>query len=343
MIEHWIKNDLTLKRYRRFKSMRRSVISVWIFAFFLVLSLTAEIWANSKPLLLKYRGEWFVPVFKTYHPSVFGIEDQVVTNYRALNLEVGDKAIWPIIRWDPYEANSAVETYPARPSGVNWLGTDDRGRDVLARLIYGFRFSIGFALLVWFFSYLVGVIAGSFMGFAGGLVDLVGQRLVEVFESMPALLMLITLVSIFGANLWLLVVFSVFFGWMMISTYMRAEFLKLRKRDFVEAARAQGVGRWRLILRHILPNALGPIITFSPFMIASEIYSLAALDYLGMGLPPPTPSWGELLQQAQNYFTVAWWLAVFPSLAMIVTLTVLNLIGEGIRDAYDPRKSAAAK
>jgi microcin C transport system permease protein len=339
MIDRWIKNDLTLKRYRRFKSLKRSVISVWILGFLLLLSATAEIWANSKPLVLRYKDGIYFPVFKTYHPTVFGIEDQMVMNYRDLSLAAGEFAVWPPVPWDPYESNTKVETYPAGPSRDNWLGTDDRGRDVLSRLIYGFRYSIGFAVLVWFFAYFVGVIAGAIMGFVGGKTDLVGHRAVEVFESMPYLLMLITLVSIFGASLWLLVIFSVIFGWMSISIYLRAEFLKLRKREFVEAAKAQGESQPRVIFRHILPNALGPLITFSPFMIAGEIYALAALDYLGMGLPPPTPSWGELLQQAQNYFTIAWWLAVYPSMAMVLTLTVLNLIGEGIRDAFDPRKS----
>jgi microcin C transport system permease protein len=339
MIERRIKNDLTLKRYRRFKSLKRSVVSVWILGFLLVLSLTAELWANSKPLLLHYHGSWYVPVFRSYHPTTFGIQDQMVTDYRQLQMSDGDWGLWPPVPWDPYESNTKVESYPARPSGDNLMGTDDRGRDVLSRLIYGFRYSIGFAVMVWFFAYLAGVIAGSIMGFAGGMVDLIGQRAVEVFESMPYLLMLITLVSIFGAGMTLLVIFSVVFGWMSISIYMRAEFLKLRKREFVEAAKAQGESQLRIIFRHILPNALGPILTFSPFMIAGEIYALAALDYLGMGLPPPTPSWGELLQQAQNYFTIAWWLAVFPSMAMVLTLTVLNLIGEGIRDAFDPRKA----
>lgn len=338
IIERLIKNDLTLKRYRRFKSLKRSVISLWVLIFLLFLSLTAELWANSKPLLLKYQGQWYVPVVKTYHPATFGIEDQIIMDYRALAMGEKDFALWPLVPWDPYESNKAVETYPSGPSKDNWFGTDDRGRDVLSRLIYGFRYSIGFAILVWVFSFIVGVILGSIMGFMGGYTDMAGQRLVEVFESMPYLLMLITLVSVFGANLWLLVGFSVIFGWMLISTYIRAEFLKLRKREFVESARAQGVGQLRIIFRHILPNALGPIITFSPFVIAGEIYALASLDYLGLGLPPPTPSWGELLQQAQNYFTIAWWLAVFPSLAMVITLTVLNLIGEGIRDAFDPRK-----
>lgn len=338
MIESRIKNDLTLKRYRRFKKLKRSVVSVWIFIFLLFLSLTAEIWANSKPIIMKYAGQYYVPIYATYHPSVFGMEGSV-TDYRQIDLSKDDSwALWPPVKWDPYESNNTVTSFPGGPTSQNLLGTDDRGRDVLSRLIYGFRYSIGFALLVWFFSYIAGVILGAIMGFLGGTTDLIGQRVIEVFESMPYLLMLITLVATLGANLWLLVIFSVIFGWMQISTYIRAEFLKLRKREFVEAARAQGVSRWRLIFIHILPNALGPILTFSPFMIAGEIYALAALDYLGMGLPPPTPSWGELLQQAQNYFTIAWWLAVFPSAAMILTLTVLNLIGEGIRDAFDPRK-----
>lgn len=338
MIEKWIKNDLTLKRWRRFKSLKRCMASVWIFVFLLFLSVTAEFWANNKPLIMSYQGTIYVPVLKTYHPSVFGIEGAMVTDYRALDLSGDNWALWPLVEWNPYESNRDVVSYPAPPSGVNIMGTDDRGRDVMARLIYGFRYSIGFALLVWFFSYIVGTFVGSVMGFFGGKMDLIGQRVVEVFESMPVLLMLITLISIFGANLRLLVIFSVIFGWMMISIYIRAEFLKLRKREFVEAARAQGLGRLRTMLKHVLPNALSPIITFSPFTIAASIYSLAALDYLGLGLPPPTPSWGELLQQAQNYFTIAWWLAVFPSLAMVLTLTVLTIIGEGVRDAFDPRK-----
>jgi microcin C transport system permease protein len=337
MIEGWIKNELTLKRWRRFKRIKRSMVSVWIFIFLLFLSATAELWANSKPIVMNYQGSVYFPVFKHYDPSRFGKEG-FVTDYRSIEMKDGDWALWPPIKWDPFESNASVSTYPAPPSGANWFGTDDRGRDVLARLVYGFRYSIGFAVLVWIFSYLMGIVLGAVMGFAGGKTDLVGQRVVEVFESMPILLVLITLVSIFGASLFLLVCFSVVFGWMLISVYIRAEFLKLRKREFVESARAQGVGTWRILMRHILPNALSPIVTFSPFTIASQIYALSALDYLGLGLPPPTPSWGELLQQAQNYFTLAWWLAVYPSAAIVLTMTVLNLIGEGVRDAFDPRK-----
>ena len=285
-----------------------------------------------------YGGKVYFPVIKTYHPSTF---DQVgfITNYRILDWESsGNWALWPLVRWNPFESNEGVPRYPYGPTNENWFGTDDRGRDVLARLIYGFRYSIMFAILVWLSSFVIGIAVGAVMGFSGGRVDLFGQRVVEVFESMPTLLLLITLISVFGASLPLLVVFSTLFGWMMISIYTRAEFLKLRKREFVEAALAMGSSKIRVIWKHILPNALGPVITFSPFVIAMAISSLAVLDYLGFGLPPPTPSWGELLNQAQRNFTVAWWLAVFPSLALFSALVVLNLIGEGVRDAFDPRK-----
>lgn len=339
MMERWIKNELTLKRWRRFNSLRRAVISAYVIAFLLFLSLSAEMWANNKPLVMGYNGSIYFPVFKTYYPTVFE-QDGFVTNYRALNLkENGNWAIWPLVKWNPYESNESLATYPAPPSTDNWFGVDDRGRDVLARLIYGFRYSFGFAVLVWFFAFMVGTMSGAIMGYWGGKVDLFGQRVVEVFDSLPYVLMLLTLIAFLGASLWMLVGVSVFLGWMSISTYVRAEFLKLRKREFVEAAKAQGVGTFRILFRHILPNGLGPLITFSPPEIAANIYTLAILDYLGMGLPPPTPSWGELLQQAQNYFTIAWWLAVFPSMAMIISLTSLTFIGEGVREAYDPRKT----
>ena len=333
-----LKNELSIKRWKRFKSVKRAYWSLYLCLFLIFLSATAEIWSNSKPLVMSYQGSVYFPVFKTYHPSNFN-QEGFVTDYRALDLKAdGNWAIWTPVKWDPNESNDKVE-YPSGPTKENYFGVDDRGRDVLARLIYGFRYSIGFALLVWFFSFLVGTIAGAVMGFWGGKVDLVGQRIVEVFDSLPFLLMLITLIALLGASMTLLVTFNVALAWMRISSYMRAEFLKLRKRDFVEAARAQGVGTYRILGVHILPNGLGPLITFSPTEIAANIYLLAILDYLGMGLPPPTPSWGELLQQAQTHFTTgAWWLAVYPSLAMIISLTALTFIGEGVRNAYDPRK-----
>jgi microcin C transport system permease protein len=290
---------------------------------------------------MKHKGSVYFPVVKTYHPSVFG-QEGFITDYRELEKNAREDgvefwAMWPLVRWDPYESNKRLETYPAPPSKLNLFGVDDRGRDVFARLIYGFRYSFGFAVLVWFFSFSIGTLIGAVSGYRGGRVDMITQRVVEVFDSLPYLMMLLTLVVMLGASLWLLVIFSVFLGWMNISRYMRAEFLRLRKREYVEAAKAQGVGTFRILFRHILPNGLGPLITFSPTEIAASIYILAVLDYLGMGLPPPTPSWGELLQQAQSNFTIAWWLAFYPSAAMVITLTSLTFIGEGVRAAYDTR------
>lgn len=339
MIEKFLTNDLSRKRWRRFKSHRLGVVSSWLLLICLFFSFTAELWANSKPLVLDYRGQLYFPVLKYYHPSVFGREDIALMDYRTLELGAEDWAVWPVIRWDPYERNSAPESLPSRPTASNFLGTDESGRDVAARILYGFRYSIAYAVIVWFFSSLLGMIAGAVMGFKGGWTDLFGQRVIEVIDSLPYLMILITLVSIFKPTLLLLAALTVFFGWVGISMYFRAEFLKLRRREFVEAARALGASRWRLIFVHILPNSLTPWITYSPFIIAGNIAGLAALDFLGFGLPAPTPSWGELLNQALKNFRIAWWLAVFPSLALFLSLVLLNLIGEAARDALDPRKT----
>lgn len=338
MIQKFIKDPETKKRWKRLVSRRRSRWAAYCFFFTLFLAVTAEFWANSKPIVIKYKGEMYLPVWKTHHPTVFEQTESMVTDYRQLQLGDGDWAIWPLIQWDPFESNAELEHYPGGPSKKNLFGTDDRGRDVLTRLLYGFRYSIAYALLVWFFSYLVGTLFGAVMGYLGGWTDMVGQRVVEVFEVIPGLPLLLLLVTVFGSSLSMLVIFSVLMGWMMISIYMRGEFLRLRNRDFVESARALGVPWYRVVFKHILPNAMGPIVTFSPFAISGGIAGLAVLDYLGFGLPPPTPSWGELLNQGQKYFEIAWWLAVYPSVALFFSVASLNLIGEGVRDAFDPRK-----
>jgi microcin C transport system permease protein len=332
MIERWIKNELTIKRLRRFRAHKRGYVALWILFFMLFIGATAELWANNKPFVMKFEGQIYAPIFVKYHPSTFH-QDGFVTDYRKLNMDWG---IWPLIKWDPFEANTDLKTFPAPPTKDNWLGTDDRGRDVFARLIYGFRYSMIYALLVWILAYFVGTVAGAIMGYWGGRIDLTGQRVLEIVDSLPYILVLLVMIALLGASLKMLVIFSVMLGWMKISTYMRAEFLKLRKRDFVEAARAQGLGSIRILFRHILPNAMGPIVTFSPTEIAANITTLAVLDFLGMGLPPPTASLGELLQQAQNNFTIAWWLALYPSLTMVLALTSLTFIGEAVRDALDP-------
>lgn len=341
MIERFLKNTETLKRWKKLKSSRKTVIASWIFLFFLFLSMTAEFWSNNKPIVMSYQGSWYFPVFIHYHPSDLNLKtDLNVVDYKSLDFSQSGWALWPLVKWDPFESNTEVEHYPSSPSGDNWLGTDDRGRDILSRLIYGFRYSIGFALMVWFLSYLLGTFLGALMGFAGGWLDLVSQRCVEVIETIPFLLLLITLVDLAGgAPFWLLVVFMACFRWINISYYIRAEFLKLRKREFVDVCRVQGMKPLRIMFKHILPNSLTPILTFSPFSLAAAISILAILDYLGFGLMPPTPSWGELLLQAEKHFTIAWWLALFPSLALFSTLVILTFIGDGVRNAFDPRKA----
>lgn len=339
MIEKLIKNPLALKRWKIFKSRKTSWISFWLFLLFLLISLTAEFWSNSKPLILYYKNSLYVPILKTYQPETFGLKDQYITNYKNLKLNEKDWAIWPFVPWDPYESNKETDKFPSPPSTTNWLGTDDRGRDVLSRLIYGYRYSIMFALCIWIFSYIIGSLIGAFMGYFGGLVDIIGQRVVEILDALPALIILITITTVIGRSFIFMVCFFSLTGWVNISLYMRAEFLRLRKRPFVSASQAIGRSRWGIMLKHIFPNSLNPIITFSPFSLAGSIGLLAVLDYLGFGLMPPTPSWGELLSQAEKHITTAWWLALFPSLALFSALLALTFIGNGLRDAFDPKES----
>jgi microcin C transport system permease protein len=291
-------------------------------------------------VLLKYNNTFYFPIFKEYHPSTFDDKNALVADYRNLELdkERGDFVWWPMIQWNPYESNKEVESYPSEPTAENWMGTDDRGRDILTRLLYGLRYSITFAFLVWLVTFVVGTVLGGLMGYFGGRIDFWGQRIVEILSTVPQFFLLIIIISIFKPTLFLLVFLSSLFGWIGISYYVRGEYLKNRKKEFVEAARALGAGHGRIFFKHLLPNSLSPIITFSPFVIAGNITALASLDYLGFGLTPPTPSWGELLNQAQKHFTEGWWLAIYPSLALFLTLTMLSLIGEGVRDAMDPKE-----
>lgn len=335
----FITNELTLKRYRRFKKNKMAVFATWTIFFLLFFSFTAEFWANSKPLVMQYQGKIYVPLFADYHPTEFGREDIYVMDYRSLEFKEGDWAAWPLVQWDPFESNKVVESYPAAPSKYNLMGTDDRGRDVLTRLLYGLRYSFIFAIGAWMVAYFIGVVIGSLTGFFGGKFDLVTMRTVEIIQTMPTTLILITIISIFTPNLFVLVLFLSAFEWTKIALYMRGQFLQLRKREYVEAARAIGSSNGRIIFKHILPNAITPIVTFSPFDIAVNISTLAFLDYLGLGLRAPTPSWGELLQQAQKYFTTAEWLVWYPSVALIITLTLLINIGLAVRDAFDSKSS----
>lgn len=336
MIEKLLTNELSRKRWKIFKKSKSATFSAVVLIFLILGTFASPFIANSKPLIVKYQGETYFPIFKNYDAEKFGITDSLTIDYRTLKHGPGDFSIWPPIQWDPFESNDKVDSYPSAPSEVNLFGTDDRGRDVLTRLLYGFQYSISYAVAVWFISLIIGTALGGTMGYFGGKVDFVGQRIVEVLSTVPQFFLLIILISIFSPSLFMLIAISCIFSWIGISYYIRGEFLKNRNREFVEAARSLGASNFKIIFKHILPNSLTPIITFAPFTIAAEIVGLAALDYLGFGLQVPTPSWGELLAQAQKNYTIAWWLAFYPSLALFVVLTLLNLIGQGVRDAMDP-------
>ena len=336
--KYLIRNELSRKRWRIFTRNKTAVVSSLILLSLLFATLFSPFIANKCPIVMKTKNHYYFPIFKDYSADQFGLTDTLEVDYRQLQLDTkaGDYAIWPVVQWDPYESNSHVESYPSKPTPTNILGTDDRGRDVFTRILYGFKYSITYAVAVWFISLVIGTALGGTMGFFGGKVDFIGQRIVEVLSTVPQFFLLIILISIFTPSLFMLITITCLFSWIGISYYVRGEFLKNRKKEFVEAARSLGASNRSIIFKHILPNSLTPIITFAPFTIAASISGLAALDYLGFGLQVPTPSWGELLAQAQKNYTIAWWLAFYPSLALFVVLTLLNLIGQGVRDAMDP-------
>lgn len=322
------------QKWNAFRANRKAF---WSGVFLLVIvgmSLTAEVWSNDRPLLVSYHGRLFTPAFREYPARDFGRPDLIRMDFTELRGE--DWAVWAPNRWGPYVMNRRVERYPAPPSRDNWLGTDDRGRDLLARTLYGFRYSLVFAAATWALSAGLGLVIGALSGFVGGRVDLLLQRLIEILSTVPQLLVLIYLVSIFEPSLTLLVGASCVFGWIGISLAVRGEALRTRNLDFVNASIALGAKPLHVLVRHVLPHCLIPIVTFAPFMIVGNITGLAALDYMGLGLTPPTPSWGELFRQAESYYTFAWWIALFPSLALFLTLLSLTFLGDGLRMAATP-------
>lgn len=295
------------------------------------IALTAEFWSNDRPLLLSYGGKLHAPFLYRVPPAELGQADTFRADYKTLKLGEGDWALWPVNRWGPYASNKDVAFYPAAPSSANWLGTDDRGRDVTARILYGLRNTLGFAVVVWVFTVLIAVSVGVTTGFLGGWVDFLGQRVVEIIGSVPQLFVLIYLVSLWPSSMGLLVVFTSIFAWTGLSYFVRGEALRQREMEYVEAAKALGMGTMRTILRHVLPNSVGAVLTTAPFMILGNITALTVLDFFGYGLPAPTASLGELLQQGEHYFEIAWWLAVFPIAALVLTLLSISLIGEHLR------------
>lgn len=335
--------SLNQRRWRRFKQNRRGYISLLLFSFLFVVSLFAEVLSNDKPLLIRYEGHYYFPLWQVYPETVFGGDFDTETDYRdpfiVSRLTAGaNRLIFPP---NPHGFNSINLTLdrpvPSPPSRDNYLGTDDRGRDVLARLIYGFRISVLFGMALTAVGTVLGIGAGACQGYFGGRFDLLFQRFIEIWGSMPELYLLIIFASIFKPSMLLLLILLSLFGWMGLSDYVRAEFLKGRNMEYVKAAKALGVRNAVIMFRHLLPNSMTPVITFLPFRMSGAILALTSLDFLGLGVPPSTPSLGELLAQGKANIE-AWWLSLSTFLVLVGTLVLLIFIGEALREAFDPRK-----
>lgn len=328
--------------WARFKRNRRGYISLWLFLVLFSLSLAAPLIANEKPLVMQYQGQLLFPLFKDYPETHFGGDFATAADYTdPYVIELIESDGWVVRAPIPFSYDT-IDYYneqpnPAPPSARHLLGTDDRGRDVAARLIYGFQVSVLFALALTAIGTAIGVLAGAVQGFLGGRVDLAFQRFIEVWGALPELYLLIIFASIFEPSLLLLLVLLALFGWMGLSDYVRAEFLKSRNLDYVRAARALGVSGSRLMFRHLLPNAMTPVVTFLPFRISGAVLALTSLDFLGLGVPPSTPSLGELLAQGKDNID-AWWLSVSTFFVLVGMLMLLIFVGEGTRDALDARR-----
>jgi len=336
-------SPLTLRRLAIFRAHRRGVWSLRIFAALFLLSLFAELIANDQPLLIRYEGQFFIPVLHEYSEDAFG-DDLLPTEADftdpdlAARIQAHGWMIWPLI---PYSYASVVKNLPvpapAPPSWRNLLGTDDQARDVLARVIYGFRLSVLFGFTLTIVSSSIGIAAGAVQGFYGGLTDLLFQRFIEIWSGMPQLYLLIILSSIITPSFWILLVFLLLFSWMALTGVVRAEFLRGRNLEYVRAARALGVSDLAIMWRHILPNAMVATLTFLPFTLSGSVTILASLDFLGFGLPPGAPSLGELVAQGKDNLQAPW-LAITAFVVLGGTLTLLIFIGEAVRDAFDPRR-----
>ena len=367
----WIAlSPLNARRWRNFKRNKRAHWSLWIFSVLFGLSLFAEFIANDKPILVNYRGEYFTPIFSFYPETAFGGDFMTEAVYSDIEVQcliisgglvecfddpegiIADAEdgvaldepiekgwlIWPPIPYSYDTINDIGGTAPSAPDAEHWLGTDDTARDVLARVIYGFRLSILFTLIVTATATVLGVIAGAVQGFFGGATDLVFQRIIEIWVSTPQLYIIIILFAILGRSFWLLVFLTALFGWPALVGVVRAEFLRARNFEYVRAARALGVSNVKIMFRHMLPNAMVATLTMLPFIITGTIATLASLDFLGFGLPSSAPSLGELTLQAKQNLQAPW-LAFTAFFTFAIMLSLLVFIFEGVRDAFDPRKT----
>ena len=332
------------RAWQRFKRNRLGYWSLVMFCVLVVASLFAELLSNDRPLIVRYEGRTYFPMVQDYPETTFGGDFETTTDYLDpfIREQLTRGNNWAVYAPNPYGPKTlnyfAKEPNPSAPTLDNWLGTDDRGRDLLAQLIYGFRVSVLFALALTFIGVVLGVITGAIQGFFGGKTDLAFQRFIEIWGSMPELYLLIIFSAVFAPSISLLLVLLSLFGWMGLSDYVRAEFLRNRQLDYVRAARALGLSNAQIIWRHVLPNSLTPVVTFLPFRMSAAILALTSLDFLGLGVPPGTPSLGELLSQGKNNID-AWWISMSTFAVLVITLLLLTFMGDALRDALDPRKA----
>lgn len=331
------------ERWNRFKANKRGYFSLYLFGILFVITLFSELIANDKPLLIYYDSHFYCPLITEYAETQFGGEFEAPADYTdAYIIDLINQKGWMISPIIPFSYNTINYKLdgpaPSAPSSTNWLGTDDRGRDVVARLLYGFRISVLFGLTLTFFASAIGIIAGAIQGYYGGLVDILGQRFIEIWSSLPTLFLLIILSSVVQPNFWWLLGITLLFGWMSLVGVVRAEFLRGRNFEYVTAAKALGLSNAKIIFRHILPNAMIASITFMPFILGGSITTLTSLDFLGFGLPVGSPSLGELLAQGKANIQAPW-LGLSTFAVLSIMLSLLVFIGEGVRDALDPRKN----
>lgn len=338
-------SPINQRRLANFKANKRGYWSLWIFLALFIFASGAELVANDKPLLLKYKDELYVPVLYDYYETQFGGDFESPADYKdpyiqdLITQEGQGWIVWPLIRYNYRTINYDLSVpAPSPPTSENWLGTDDQGRDVLARVIYGFRISVLFALVLTIVSSVIGVIAGAVQGYYGGKVDLFFQRFIEIWSGLPVLFLLIILASLVEPNFWWLLGIMLLFSWMNLVDIVRAEFLRGRNLEYVRAARALGASNSTIMFKHILPNAMVATLTFMPFIFNSGIVTLTALDFLGFGLPPGSASLGELIAQGKDNLQAPW-LGITAFVVLSIMLTLLIFIGEAVRDAFDPRKT----
>ena len=338
------KSPINQRRWRNFRANSRGYWALWIFGILFVVSLFAEFIANDKPLLVTFEGGVYLPVFTAYPETDFGGDFATEADYRdpfvqELIEDAGGIIIWPLIpySYDTINLDLPVPA-PAPPSAENWLGTDDQGRDVVARVIYGFRISVLFGLILTFFASIIGVAVGAVQGYFGGWTDLIGQRLIEIWSAVPALYLIIIIAAVIEPTFWILLGILLLFQWVSLVGVVRAEFLRGRNLEYVRAARALGLRNIAIIFQHVLPNAMVATLTFLPFILNSSITALTALDFLGFGLPPGSPSLGELLAQGKNNLQAPW-LGFTGFIVIAAMLSLLVFVGEAVRDAFDPRKT----